>query len=149
MVKRTAQMGRRLWQQSDRDMAAARRLIYPDTYFAAANFAHQAAEKALKAAHWHLRAEEPPWKHDLLACAARVGEYAGGVPPEVRAAVARLQPVFEVSRYPSGDAGEPIPADLISESDARQALKLAEEVRAWVRTQLQRPPGSRQGEISS
>ncbi len=144
-------MGQRLWQQSESDIAAARRLLYPGTHFGAANLAHQAAEKALKAAHWHLRAEEPPWKHDLLACAARVGEYAGGVPPDVLAARARLQPVFEESRYPSGDVAEPIPADPITELDAQEVSRgngLAEEVRAWAQTLLQRPPGSVRGKTS-
>lgn len=111
----------------------------------AAGFAHQAAEKALKAAHWHLRAEEPPWRHDLLVCTALVGKYADGVPPNVLAAVAELQPVFDASRYPSGDVAEPIPADLITEPDAQRAVSLAEEVRAWVQTLLQRPPGSKRG----
>jgi HEPN domain-containing protein len=143
MARRTSEMGRRLWQQSERDMAAARRLLYPGTYFGAASFAHQAAEKALKAAHWHLRAEEPPWRHDLLVCAALVGDHAEGVPSNVLAAVAELQPVFEASRYPSGNAAEPIPADLITELDAQRAVGLAEEVRAWVQTLLQRTPGGR------
>src|SRR5438105_29691 len=64
-VPRTVRMGQRFWQQAERDLETARRLIGPDTYYAAASFAHQAAEKALKAACWHLRAEEPPWRHDL------------------------------------------------------------------------------------
>lgn len=53
-------MGERLWRQATRDIRVARMLLHPENYYGAANFAHQAAEKALKAAHWHLRAEEPP-----------------------------------------------------------------------------------------
>ena len=42
-------MGQLLWQQAERDLAVARRLLYPGAYYAVANFAHQGAEKALKA----------------------------------------------------------------------------------------------------
>lgn len=87
-------MGQRLWQQAERDLAVARSLLYPGAYYAAANFAHQGAEKELKAACRHLRAEEPPWRHDLVRCADLVAESTGGLPPEVERAVAQLQPLF-------------------------------------------------------
>jgi HEPN domain-containing protein len=134
-------MGRRFWQQSERDLEAARRLLQPGTYFAAASFAHQAAEKALKAAHWHLRAEEPPWRHDLDVTLRRLAERAVVVPSDVIAAIDGLRPIFEESRYPSGDVSDPIPADLITEGTARRSVELAEEVMTWVRDLLQQPPG--------
>jgi HEPN domain-containing protein len=134
-------MAQRLWQQSERDIVTARRLLYPDTHYAAANYAHQAAEKALKAACWYLRGEEPPWRHDLVRCADLIAERMGAVPGNVQAAVEQLQPMFDESRYPSGNVSEPIPAELIDQRDADLAIKLAEEVMAWVRTLLQRPPG--------
>jgi len=134
-------MGARLWQHSERDLKAAERLVYPDTYYAAAYHAHQAAEKALKAAHWYLRGEEPPWTHDLMKCAARVAESAGQLPPAIRTATARLQPMFDVSRYPSGDVDEPIPPELVGEQDANSAISSAKEVRAWVESLVRLPPG--------
>ena len=96
-------MAQRLWRQSERDIETARRLLQPDTYYAAANYAHQAGEKALKAACWHLRAEEPPWRHDLVRCVDLIAERVGAIPTSVQAAVEQLQPMFDESRYPSGN----------------------------------------------
>ncbi|MBI2864941.1 MAG: HEPN domain-containing protein [Chloroflexi bacterium] len=148
MVRRTVLMGQRLWQQAERDIDVARMLLQPGSYFGAANFAHQAAEKALKAACWHLRGEEPPWKHDLVKCANLVSERAGDYPPDVQVAVEQLQPMFMESRYPSGDENAPIPAELISEGAARAAVNMAEEVMAWVQRLLQQPPGRSQRKTS-
>ena len=134
-------MGQRLRDQAERDIQTAGRLLYPGTYYAAANYAHQAAEKALKAAFWHLRGEEPPWNHDLVKCASQVAQRTGGLPPTVEAAVEQLQPVFDESRYPSGNLSDPIPADLIGEEDAWVAVRMAEEVLDWVQGLLQQPPG--------
>lgn len=140
--RRTILMGQRLWQQAQRDIRVATQLLQPDSYYAAAYFAHQASEKALKAAHWHLRGEEPSWKHDLVLCADAVAEYTGEPPAVVvQAAVEQLQPIFDDSRYPSGNASDPIPADLIGEEDAVASVKSAEEVMAWVQRLLQQPPG--------
>ena len=63
------------------------------------------------------------------------------VPPGGQEAIEYLQPMLEASRYPSGNANEPIPADLISEEDARTGVAFAEEVIAWVQTLLQHAPG--------
>jgi len=87
-------MSQRLWRQAERDLAIAGRLLDPEGYYGAANFAHQAAEKALKAAFWYLRAEEPPWNHDIVRCAALVAERARGLPDTVEAAVEQMQPLF-------------------------------------------------------
>jgi HEPN domain-containing protein len=139
-VPRTAIMGQRFWQQAERDLTAALMTLQPGGYYVAANLAHQAAEKALKAAHWHLRAEEPPWHHDLAKCTERVVERASAIPPEVDAAISRLEPMFERSRYPSADTSQPIPADLIGEAEARDAIVSAQEVMTWVQMLLQQPP---------
>lgn len=132
-------MGLRLYEQADRDIQVAEKLVSPGSYYAAANFAHQAAEKALKAAYWHIRGEEPPWNHDLVKCSNRVAESAGGIPAAVEAAIEELQPIFEQSRYPSGNINEPIPAEMVSEEDARRSLRLAKEVMSWVEPLLQQP----------
>ncbi|MCL5961757.1 MAG: HEPN domain-containing protein [Chloroflexi bacterium] len=133
-------MGQRLWRQAERDIETAHDNLKPRSYYAAANYAHQAAEKSLKAAYWHLRAEEPPWNHNLTKIAERVAEVAGGLPDAVAHAVTRLEPLFEQTRYPSGDVQEPIPAELVGEREARSAIKKAEEVLIWVRELLQLPP---------
>lgn len=141
-------MGQRSWQQAERDLAVARSLLHPGAFYAAASFAHQGAQKALKAACWHLRAEEQPWRHDLVRCADLVAERAGGLPLEVERAVEQLQPLFEASRYPSGNANEPIPADLIGEIDARASIQSAAEVMAWVQILMQQPPDRPQPKTS-
>jgi HEPN domain-containing protein len=140
-VPRTAIMGQRFWLQSQRDLEAARRLVAPDMYYAALYFAHQSAEKALKAAHWHLRAEEPPWIHNLRQCAELVSEAAGGIPIGIQDGIDAVQPTYDQSRYPDGEADGPLPFNLVRESDASQGLRLAEEVSTWVEQLLQRPPG--------
>lgn len=132
-------MAQRFWRQSAYDLEAAKRLVYPGTWYAAASFAHQAAEKALKAAIWHVRGEEPPWTHALVACAELVSERVGSLPPNVQLAVERPQPLFEAVRYPSGIADDPIPADLITEEDAAAAIRFGEEVCVWVEKLLQQP----------
>ena len=51
----------------------------------------------------------------------------------------QLQPLFDVTRYPSGNAIEPIPADLIGQDDAEESLRHSMEVVEWVRTVLPQP----------
>lgn len=143
---RTAMMGQRLWQQAERDIETSRFNLQPRTYYAAANFAHQAAEKSLKAAYWHLLGEEPAWNHDIVDIAERLTPQAEQIPSAVRAALSLLEPLFERTRYPSGRADEPIPADIVAEQDARTAVRSAEEVMAWVRTLLLQAPGSARSE---
>jgi DNA-binding FadR family transcriptional regulator len=48
-TERASQMASRFWRQAEYDLAVARTLIKPGTAYVAANLAHQAAEKALKA----------------------------------------------------------------------------------------------------
>jgi HEPN domain-containing protein len=127
-------MGRRYLRQAESDLHVANRNILPGSHYVAASLAHQAAEKALKAAHWHVRGEEAPWRHDLNAAAERIAERVGVLPGSVDAALQRLDPLFERTRYPSGSVDEPIPVDLIDETIARQSVRDAEEVLAWVRT---------------
>ncbi len=133
-------MGQRLWEQAERDLEFAYLVMRPRGYYLAANLAHQAAEKSLKAACWHLRGEEPPWKHGLEHFADLLTEDPEDVPGKVRAAIGLLNPVFEQTRYPSGDVDEPIPSDLVAEDVARVALESAEEVMAWTRALLQEAP---------
>lgn len=131
-------MGLRLWLQSQRDLRTARFLLTPETYYASSNYAHQAAEKALKAGCWLLRNEEPPWKHDLVRCLDLLSVRTDDVPSSVRLAVEQLQPLFDATRYPSGNAEEPIPADLIDRDEAERGIRQSEEVVEWVRELLPR-----------
>lgn len=132
-------MGQRLFRQARADFASAERNLRPGDYFVASYLAHQAAEKALKAAVWHLWAEEPPWTHDLRACAARAADIAGSLPEALEQAIVVLNPLYTESRYPSGDVDEPVPVDLIGLEVARRGILAAREVLTWVEQLLQRP----------
>jgi HEPN domain-containing protein len=115
----------------------------------AASLAHQAAEKSLKAAHWHLRGEEPPWTHDVRSLAERLAERIEDIPPPIRAAVALLAPVQERAHYPSTRLTEPIPVDLFGEGNAQSAIRSAREVMSWVQQLLLRPPGRTERQTDS
>jgi HEPN domain-containing protein len=134
-------MGQRFWQTAQRDMAGARLMLQPDGWYIAAYLAHQATEKALKAAHWHLRAEEAPWTHDVADVAERLADQPSDIPAAARRALSVLEPVYEQTRYPSGNVTDPLPADLFGETEARAAIAAAEEVMAWAQMLLARPPG--------
>jgi HEPN domain-containing protein len=125
-------MGDRYFRQATYDLDNARALVGPRQSYLAANLAHQAAEKALKAAVWSVSGEEPPWKHSLRQLAELTVSSPSLIPVEVAAAIATLNPIFEQTRYPSGVVTDPIPADLISDAIARDAIGAAEEVMSWV-----------------
>lgn len=130
-------MGQRYLRQAQSDLRSASRNVEPGSYYVAANLAHQSAEKALKAAHWHVRGEEAPCRHDIGVVAERVAERVGILPLSVDLAIERLDPLFERSRYPSGNLQEPIPSELIDDKVARAAIADAEEVMRWVTTLFQ------------
>ncbi|MDO8672620.1 MAG: HEPN domain-containing protein [Dehalococcoidia bacterium] len=140
-IARTVLMGQRFWQQAERDLESARLMLQPRCYYVAVYLAHQASEKALKAAHWHLRGEEPPWRHDLWQCAEGLVESSCELPQHIDEAIAYLEPMLVRSRYPSGEKAIPIPAELIDGEDAEMSISAAEEVMTWVQTLLQQPPG--------
>jgi len=126
-------MGERFFRQAERDLEIAHSVVAPRSAYLAAKLAHQAAEKALKAAVWSLQGREPPWKHPLRQLAESAVDDPSQIPASVGAAIAFLNPLFEQTRYPSGDVTAPIPADLIDEGVALEAIAAAEEVLAWVR----------------
>lgn len=98
-------------------------------FFLVAFLAHQAAEKALKAAAIELLRQPPPRTHDLTEL-ARVLD----VPAVVAAATRRLNPHYAVSRYP--DAANGVPAEQYDGTIARELLDACEEVMAWVDSAL-------------
>jgi HEPN domain-containing protein len=136
---RVVAMGNRFFRQAEYDLDNARSLVRPHSSYLAANLAHQAAEKALKAAVWSLVGQEPPWKHSLRQLAELAVTDPSHIPAAVAAAIAVLNPIFEDTRYPSGDVADPIPADLISEATAQDAIGAAEEVMLWIHRLTGRP----------
>ena len=77
----------------------------------------------------------------MLPLASSLAEGAGGMPEEVAAAIGKLDAELERTRYPSGNASEPIPADAVDKNDAEIALDCAEAVMAWAQSLLQLPSG--------
>jgi len=140
-MRHTVVMAQRHWSQARLDFDVAKSLLQPNRYYAAADYAHEAAEKALKGACWHVRAEEPPYTHDLGLLIELLMERLKGVPDSVITATDRLDALFNVIRYPSGRSNEPIPGELVSEEHARSAVGSAEGVMTWVQELLQQPPG--------
>jgi HEPN domain-containing protein len=146
---RAVRLAQRYWQQAQADLHSAKMNLLPGSYYVAANLSHQAAEKALKAAHLHSRAEEAPWSHDLSQLAERIAMRAQDIPPEVRTAASYLDPLFAQTRYPSSDLEEPIPSVLVDQAIAEQAINSAEEVMSWVQSLLALPPGRPQRKRTS
>lgn len=114
----------RLLAQAREDLTTARVLLQGERHYAAAFFAHQVAEKALKALHIE-RLRTLPRTHDLLALAEALG-----APEEVVEGARLLTPDYTVSRYP--DAAGTLPARLYGKAQAETRLRAAEEVLTWV-----------------
>src|SRR3989304_4161626 len=92
-----------LMRQAEADLDTAHLNQDHGKFYAAAFFAQQAAEKALKAAHLHGR-REPVFTHNLR----RIAE-ALGAPEAVIEDAAELTPEYTASRYP--DAANGVPAE--------------------------------------
>src|SRR5438093_12743010 len=90
---RTHLMGERFFRQSERDLEIAHSVVAPRSAYLAANLAHQAAEKALKAAVWSLQGREPPWKHPLRQLAESAVDDPSQIPASVGAAIAFPNPL--------------------------------------------------------
>ncbi len=112
------------------DLEDARVLLAARRYAGAAFHAHQAAEKALKAAIIALRREKPPRIHNLVELARILGVRDD----EILEAVRRLNPHYRVARYP--DAANGVPMDVYSERIASELVSLAERVVGWVKRLL-------------
>lgn len=140
-VPRTVAMAERYWESATDELGVARTLHLPNQYFAAAQHAHQAAEKALKAACWYLRAEEQPYSHDLALLRELLVDRVDTIPQIVRTESDRLDPLYGLSRYPSGRVGDPRPSEMITDEQARAAIAAAEQVMTWVEELLRLAPG--------
>lgn len=103
----------------------------------------------MKAAYWHLLAEEPAWKHALEPLAAKLTERTGSMPEEVALAIGKIETEMERVRYPSGNIDEPIPADAADEADANSAIAYAGMVTKWAQSLLQLPTGKPKARKSS
>jgi HEPN domain-containing protein len=114
------------------DLEDAGILLRAGRYASAAFHAHQAAEKALKAAIIELKRELPPKIHNLIALARHL-EVSD---EEILEALRRLNPHYRVSRYP--DAANGVPMDVYSERIAGELVALSERVVSWVKRLLEK-----------
>lgn len=117
------------WKQANEDLETARINLDARRYYACVFFAHQAAEKALKALFIETMREMPTKTHNLIALGKALE-----APEEIMTAVRDLGPEYITSRYP--DAAYGVPAELYDEKLARAHLIQAEEIVAWTKKKL-------------
>ncbi len=117
-----------LWlEMARRDLADAEDMLVEEKWYRAAFFAHQAAEKALKALYPELLKREPPRSHtigDLLRELKSAGIDFGE--REREAQMASLSKYYTVTRYP--DAANGPPWESVDPKEAERAVRVAKEV---------------------
>ncbi len=119
-----------LWQkQAIEDLETARVNLNAQRYYACVFFAHQAAEKSLKALFIETMREMPTKTHNLIALGKSLKS-----PEHVMTVIRDLGPEYITSRYP--DAAYGVPAELYDETLANKHLAQAEEIIAWTKTKL-------------
>lgn len=92
-------------------------------------YAHQAAEKVLKALHIEQRRAMPPKTHNLIELAEAVG-----APEEIVGACRELNPEYIITRYPDAANGRPLlnyDAQIVA-----NRIASAEGVVRWVEERL-------------
>lgn len=140
-LPRWAVMAQRFYDQAIVDLEAARENMRPRLYHVTVFYSAQAAEKGVKAAYWHLMAEEPKWTHKSDQLASVVAERVGSIPGNVGQAISELLSLQENARYPSSHIEIPIPAELFDETAAKMAVDQALEILTWVESLLRLPTG--------
>lgn len=117
-------------QQAEEDLETARLNMGLSRFYVVAQFAQQAAEKALKAVLIERHGRLPRRTHDLRELAEKAG-----APDEWLAGLGKLSRVYLISRYPDLTPGT-IPARQIDEETGLSYMQLAEQVLEWVQEQL-------------
>ena len=118
------------WDQAQADLLTARDILTLEHWYAAAFFAQQAAEKAIKALFIVAERKESPKTHNLLAIAETLK-----APKDVLDATRGLSPVYTVARYPDAANGRPV--DAFNQEIAERRIDDAERVIRWVSRSLQ------------
>ena len=119
------------WRQSLKDLETAKKNLKIKEYYAAAFFAHQAVEKALKALFIEKKRKSPGPTHSLIFLGKSVG-----IPVKFFSILRKLNPDYVLTRYP--DAAYGLPYELYDEEMAREKIQMAEAVIEWVRKELKR-----------
>ena len=123
-------------RQAERDLGDAEYNLAGDRYSLACFLCQQAAEKALTA-FLYARGAEQVFGHSVADLGTECGHFDEAF-HALRPRAAPLDQYYVPTRYPNSLPGG-IPADAFDESDARRALRLAQEVLQLVRTKLAGP----------
>ena len=119
-------------KQALEDLSTAKDTIATGHYYAAAFWAEQAAEKALKALL--LQSGRAIRTHDLNEILDIIKQELNLPVDEIRLDASKLTSHYIVSRYPN--AANSIPYILYTKEDAEELVKRAERVIEWVRRNL-------------
>ena len=120
------------FRQAERELVAARNSLRSGDYFAAAFWAQQAAEKALKALL--MSRGIVARTHNLLELGRLVREELGMDISELVNELRELTIHYTVARYPN--AANAVPYELYDEAGARRLVEMADKVVEWVRRRL-------------
>ena len=111
-------------EQAKGEIKAAKDLLNTSNYAWCCFTCQQAAEKALKAMLEYFGS--PTIGHNLVALISEVSKF-NHVPSEIESACRKLNRYYIPTRYPNAfPSGAPI--SMFDESDAKEAVKLAEKV---------------------
>ena len=123
-----------LWfKQAEADLKAAEHSMEHGDWFASAFWAHQAAEKALKALL--LSRGKVARGHNLLQLAEIIRVDLGmEIPEDIMRCLRRLNPHYTIARYPN--AANAIPYQIYDREDAVEAINYSRRVLEWVRRLL-------------
>ncbi|WP_291998617.1 HEPN domain-containing protein [Caldivirga sp.] len=119
-------------QQAFDDLATAKDMVATGHYYAAAFWAQQSADKALKALALSLG--KVLRTHDLSEILNTIHEESGLPIDDVKQDANKLTIHYVVSRYPN--AANAIPSRIYSRDDAEDLVRRAEKVIQWVRQNL-------------
>jgi len=121
---------RMFWEQALEDLRTAEILLNEGRYYASVFFAHQAAEKALKALYIQRLRRSPPRTHSLV----RLVNEMNIQDPNIIDAAMELTPEYVTTRYP--DAANEVPARIYNRRIAEEHLRRAREVIEFCRREL-------------
>ena len=126
----------RLWLQQAGDDYRFGRVALAGRFYAQACFvAQQVGEKAVKAVHYHLSGR-PVIGHSVHALLKRLNARAR-VTGDLLTSGGQLDQYYVSTRYPDALPGI-APADAFSAAQARAALRAAQRILRWARSQVRR-----------
>lgn len=119
------------WKQAQADLRHAQESAQLEDYAWACFAAQQAAEKALKALY--LKRNQIAWGHSVRLLLEQLGET---IPEDLLEAARILDKYYIGPRYPNAHpAGAP--SELYTRREALEAIRLAEEILNYVRSDME------------